>query len=639
MDNDQQESFQNKRKRLSLVPRACEAYLREIIKAHKFCREEHVNSLESRLRDLENQLSSRHLPAHSTGSTPTTDIPTNNARLVPVSNIPITLYEGDSSFISQSARARETAETIANYAAESNLNATFHSLKSLLQPASQNDRAVDHMTHNPKQIYLPLPAELVLAMLRSYQDEKPLFLSSYPFSSLSLVEDICQKVYFPMRPVSAGNVAAMHGILYFLMKESTMRKDALSKELNLEGHILNCKKSFEAAIESFDVLTVPTFENVIALVMGTLKAQDESKPLVCCQLVSAAARHCQMLGYHRESTYQRENDAIAENKRRIFWCIYVFDKSMSLLLGRASYIQDFDIDVRLPSSNLDPAIRPWDEAVCYIIKLARFQGQIYNKLYSASALKATASERVMLIQELELEMQECHRQRYMIDTSKVSQPGLFDIGQRTWDVLYYSALTSLLRASSSLSKGGEIGSKCFEAARSSLRSHLRCFPEYNNSEVFSVADYANWVLLYSSFTPFIVIFLHAIAATSMDDVNLLEEVVATLYNTRGVSSASERLYSIGVNFARVARGLVAAQKSCVGKYNEQEDSLLLSGDTRKPDASRLDGSTPQDPFGVDMMDYLTYPEAQDMSALFESWDCGQPSAMDLFGASLGDCSH
>jgi hypothetical protein len=83
--------------------------------------------------------------------------------------VPITLYEGDSSFTSQSAHAREAAETIANSAAGSNLNATLHSLKSLLQPASQNNRTVDHITHNYKQIHLPLPAELVLAMLRSYQ--------------------------------------------------------------------------------------------------------------------------------------------------------------------------------------------------------------------------------------------------------------------------------------------------------------------------------------------------------------------------------------------------------------------------------------------------------------------------------------
>ncbi|KAJ5658308.1 uncharacterized protein N7484_001957 [Penicillium longicatenatum] len=382
-----------------------------------------------------------------------------------------------------------------------------------------------------------------------------------------------------MRPVSAGNVAAMHGIFYFLMKESITRKDTLSKELNLEAHIESCKKSFESAIESYDVLTVPTLENVIALVMGMLKAQDESKPL------------------------------------------------------------DFDVDVRLPSANSDPAIRPWDEAFSYIIKLAEIEGQIYNKLYSATALKATSSERSMHIQEIELAMQECHRRRYAIETSKLTQPDIFDICQRTWDVLYYSAMTSLLRASSSLNKGGEISSKCFEAARSCLRCHLRCFPDYSNSEIFSVADYANWILLYSSFTPFIVIFLHAIAATSMDDVKLLEEVVSTLHHARGVSSASERLYSIGANFARVARGLVEAQKSCVGQYNEQEDSLLLSGDTRRPDAFGSDTSNSQDPLGVDMMDYLTYPEAQDMSALFGSWDCGQPSAMDLFGTSLGDFSH
>lgn len=79
------------------------------------------------------------------------------------------------------------------------------------------------------------------------------------------------------------------------------------------------------------------------------------------------------------------------------------------------------MDVQLPSPNSDPAIRPWDEAVCYIIKLAKVQGQIYNKLYSAAALKATASERMMHIQELELEMQECHRRRYaVIDLSLLS---------------------------------------------------------------------------------------------------------------------------------------------------------------------------------------------------------------------------
>lgn len=90
--------------------------------------------------------------------------------------MPITLYEGDSSFTSQSAQAREAAESMANSndsTAGSTLNATFHSLKSLLQPTSQNHRADDGITHQSTQIYLPLPAELVITMLRGYQGIYP----------------------------------------------------------------------------------------------------------------------------------------------------------------------------------------------------------------------------------------------------------------------------------------------------------------------------------------------------------------------------------------------------------------------------------------------------------------------------------
>lgn len=233
----------------------------------------------------------------------------------------------------------------------------------------------------------------------------------------------------------------------------------------------------------------------------------------------------------------------------------------------------------------------------------------------------------------------------------MEQIEIFELSNKTWDVLHYSTLTSLLRAGSTATNGGEIGPECFEAARLSLESHLQCFPGYSDSDVLTVADYANWfvnchpnanpsqkadlyrVLLYSSFTPFVVIFLHAIAATSMEDVKLLEEVVTTLRPARGVSSASERLYNIGANFARVARGLVEAQKSCVGKYNEQRGSLQLLDDSRTGDI--FFSGHEQDSLSADMMSYLTYPEAQDMSTLLDSWDNGQPSAMDLLGVHFG----
>lgn len=120
----------------------------------------------------------------------------------------------------------------------------------------------------------------------------------------------------------------------------------------------------------------------------------------------------------------------------------------------------------------------------------------------------------------------------------------------------------------------------------------------------------------------------------MEDVKLLDDVVATLFCARTVSLASDRLYGIGANFARVARGLVEAQKSCVGEYNKHEDTLQLLDDTRKAKTYRPNSS--QDQLGLDLTGYLTYPEAQDMSALFGIWDSGQPSAMDIFGLNGED---
>lgn len=130
-----------------------------------------------------------------------------------------------------------------------------------------------------------------------------------------------------------------------------------------------------------------------------------------CHLISTAVRHCQMLGYHRESAYKNPKDEDASNKRRIFWTIYVFDKTMSLLLGRASYLQDFDMDVKTPAASSDPAISPWDEAFYWMIKLAEVQGNTYNKLYSPAAIKHSSQERLNDINNLKAAIEECRHGR------------------------------------------------------------------------------------------------------------------------------------------------------------------------------------------------------------------------------------
>lgn len=127
------------------------------------------------------------------------------------------------------------------------------------------------------------------------------------------------------------------------------------------------------------------------------------------------------------------------------------------------------------------------------------------------------------------------------------------------------------------------------------------------------------------------IFLHIIAAKSRSDLDILETVVTTLQPIHAVSDASARLYKICFAFSRVARGLVDDQSPYSGKPNIERDSWHLTHGPRQELIPPLESSQT---FPVDMMDYLTYPEAQDINAILDTWDNGQPSVMDLFGFEM-----
>lgn len=106
----------------------------------------------------------------------------------------------------------------------------------------------------------------------------------------------------------------------------------------------------------------------------------------------------------------------ADNKRRLFWAVYAFDKNICLLLGRASHIQDFEIDTEYPTASSDPLLRAWDESFILGIKLASVQGQIYTSLYSAAGMKRPFSDRSADIERLATVLEQ-----WRIDLKGVSQ--------------------------------------------------------------------------------------------------------------------------------------------------------------------------------------------------------------------------
>lgn len=100
------------------------------------------------------------------------------------------------------------------------------------------------------------------------QARPPLFLAGHAITDVPLVEHLCQSVYFPTEPVSTGHVTSVNGILYLLFREYDIIQQPLGKEWDTKQLLTQAGRNFDLGVESFDLLTVPSFENVLALTIA-----------------------------------------------------------------------------------------------------------------------------------------------------------------------------------------------------------------------------------------------------------------------------------------------------------------------------------------------------------------------------------
>lgn len=65
-------------------------------------------------------------------------------------------------------------------------------------------------------------------------------------------------------------------------------------------------------------------------------------------MLSLAVVHAQHLGIHLNKTHDDMSSFDSEMFKRIWWCMYVLDRRVALVLGRPFLIQDNNISVTLP---------------------------------------------------------------------------------------------------------------------------------------------------------------------------------------------------------------------------------------------------------------------------------------------------
>lgn len=111
----------------------------------------------------------------------------------------------------------------------------------------------------------------------------------------------------------------------------------------------------------------------------------------------------QSLGWHRRSALIGESEFAKKKKMSIFWSLYVIDKQLALRLGKASILQDYDIDMPLPGPQYTAVTSKFSGLFQRWVSAARVVGNVYKQLYSPSALQQPQPVRAAIVKELAAE--------------------------------------------------------------------------------------------------------------------------------------------------------------------------------------------------------------------------------------------
>ncbi|KAH7245648.1 fungal-specific transcription factor domain-containing protein [Fusarium tricinctum] len=189
-----------------------------------------------------------------------------------------------------------------------------------------------------------------------------------------------------------------------------------SAEANIKGpqqHQQAHKHFFQKAVKDLGlVLAAEDLDCIQCLLLLCLYGTNEPQSVNIWYTLGLALRIALGIDLHREESSSTSQDLLSqEMARRLFWCIYTLDRSMSIAMGRPLGINDSDITVPLPRQLTDeqlccagdvPSIvqNPKDMSTfLHVIRIRQINAAIYTSLHAASASENSDSERLDLLRE------------------------------------------------------------------------------------------------------------------------------------------------------------------------------------------------------------------------------------------------
>ncbi|KAF5582960.1 STB5-SIN3 binding protein [Fusarium pseudocircinatum] len=159
------------------------------------------------------------------------------------------------------------------------------------------------------------------------------------------------------------------------------------------------RRFFQAAIKDLTtVLSADDMDCIQCLLLLCLYGTNEPQSVNIWYTLGLALRIGLGNDLHREEASNTNQNLLSrEMARRLFWCIYTLDRSMSIAMGRPLGINDSDITIPLPQQFTDEQLCSTEQVqnifqdpkdmstFLHVIKLRQINAAIYMSLHAASA--------------------------------------------------------------------------------------------------------------------------------------------------------------------------------------------------------------------------------------------------------------
>jgi len=259
-----------------------------------------------------------------------------------------------------------------------------------LQPSTPGTSQLNAAINERISDFLP-PRSMADALVDAFFDRVHL---NYPVFHRSIFqlryEAVWDRKSVLVRDLDPGWVACLAMIFVF-------GAQALERHDLQQAAVIQARYTNKVHHSLSRILSTTSILNVQALLLLQLYEHNAGERNAAWMLLGAASRMAVALGMHREGT-NTGFDPIERNiRKRVWWTTYLFEKLLSVILGRPSNIDDREVSVTLPEESMFDSSDTPPEYTTHYLSLIKLMDRVKWAMYPLPTPDNEAESDIQLV--------------------------------------------------------------------------------------------------------------------------------------------------------------------------------------------------------------------------------------------------